>query len=160
MGHGTFWPFGGHLPFLLFLWTSLIGLFVLRFNVPVNNFSVMSGRSHRFLGFNQYSRESMYLPQGHNTVTLVGIEPRTSRFGLRRSTTKSPRSLVFDWCLWKSMHAAWIISWIWLASLHDILFRFFFPFFWNPWYRRRRHLFMTVSWATFYSNRFPIYLFH
>ena len=27
-------------------------LFVLRFNVLVNNFSVMSGRSHRFLGFN------------------------------------------------------------------------------------------------------------
>ena len=25
-------------------------LFVLRFNVPVNNFSVMSGRSQRFLG--------------------------------------------------------------------------------------------------------------
>ena len=25
-------------------------LFVLRLNVPVNNFSVMSGRSHRFLG--------------------------------------------------------------------------------------------------------------
>ena len=25
-------------------------LFVLRFNVPVNNFSVMSGRSHHFLG--------------------------------------------------------------------------------------------------------------
>ena len=25
-------------------------LFVLKFNVPVNNFSVMSGRSHRFLG--------------------------------------------------------------------------------------------------------------
>ena len=25
-------------------------LVVLRFNVPVNNFSVMSGRSHRFLG--------------------------------------------------------------------------------------------------------------
>ena len=27
-----------------------ICLFVLRLNVPVNNFSVMSGRSHRFLG--------------------------------------------------------------------------------------------------------------
>ena len=26
------------------------GLVLLRFNVPVNNFSVMSGRSHRFLG--------------------------------------------------------------------------------------------------------------
>ena len=28
----------------------LTALFVLRLNVPVNNFSVMSGRSHRFLG--------------------------------------------------------------------------------------------------------------
>ena len=50
-------------------------LFVLRFNVPVNNFSVMSGRSHHFLGFNLYPRELMCLAQGHNTVTLVGIEP-------------------------------------------------------------------------------------
>ena len=32
-------------------------LFVLRFNVPVNNLSVMSRRSQRLLGFNQYSRE-------------------------------------------------------------------------------------------------------
>ena len=62
-------------------------------NVPVNNFSVMSGRSHRFLDFNQYSRELMCLAQGHNTVTLVEIEPRTSRFGVRRSTTRPPRSL-------------------------------------------------------------------
>ena len=33
-------------------WLSvdLFVLFVLRLNVPVNNFSVMSGRSHRFLG--------------------------------------------------------------------------------------------------------------
>ena len=29
--------------------TFLVFLFVLRFNVPVNNFSVMLGRSHRFL---------------------------------------------------------------------------------------------------------------
>ena len=35
----------------------------------------------------------MCLAQGHNTVTLVGIEPRTSRFGVRRSTTTPPRSL-------------------------------------------------------------------
>ena len=67
---------------------------LLRFNVSVNNFSVMSGRSHRFLGLNQYSRELMCLAQGHNTVTLVGIEPRTSRFGVRRSTTRPPRSLI------------------------------------------------------------------
>ena len=30
--------------------SPLVCLFVLRLNVPVNNFSVMSGRSHRFLG--------------------------------------------------------------------------------------------------------------
>ena len=35
----------------------------------------------------------MCLAQGHNTVTLVGFEPRTSRFGVRRSTTTPPRSL-------------------------------------------------------------------
>ena len=29
---------------------NLKDLFVLRLNIPVNNFSVMSGRSHRFLG--------------------------------------------------------------------------------------------------------------
>ena len=66
---------------------------VLRFSVPDNNFLVMSGQSHRFLGFNQYSRELICLAQGHNTVTLVGIAPRTSRFGVRRSTTRPPRYL-------------------------------------------------------------------
>ena len=30
-------------------------LFVVRFNVPISNFSVTSGQSHSFLGFNQYS---------------------------------------------------------------------------------------------------------
>ena len=31
-------------------YSLFVCLFVLRLNVPVNNFSVMSGRSHRFLG--------------------------------------------------------------------------------------------------------------
>ena len=44
-------------------------------------------------GFNQYCRELMCLSQGHNTVPLVGIEPRTSRFRVRCSTTSPPRSL-------------------------------------------------------------------
>ena len=36
----------------------------------------------------------MCLAQGQNTaVTPVGIEPRNSRFGVRRSTTTPPRSL-------------------------------------------------------------------
>ena len=34
--------------------STMICLFVLRFNVPVNNFSVMSGWSHRFLDINLY----------------------------------------------------------------------------------------------------------
>ena len=38
-------------------------------------------------GFNQYCRELMCVAQGHNTVLLVGIEPRISRFEVRLSTT-------------------------------------------------------------------------
>ena len=37
----------------------------------------------------------MCLTQGHNTVTPMGIEPRTSRFGVRRSTTTPSRSPQF-----------------------------------------------------------------
>ena len=69
----------------------MICLFVLRLNVPVNNFSVMSGRSHRFLGINKYFRGVKCLAQGHNTAA-VGIEPPTSRSGVRHSTTEPPRS--------------------------------------------------------------------
>ena len=35
---------------VFFLFVLFVCLFVLRLNVPVNNFSVMSGRSQRFLG--------------------------------------------------------------------------------------------------------------
>ena len=38
-------------------------LFILRFNGPVNNFSVNMGQSNHFLGINQYSRELMCLAQ-------------------------------------------------------------------------------------------------
>ena len=44
---------------------------------PVNNFSVMSGQSHRFLNFNQNSGELLRLAQGHNAP--VGVEHRTFR---------------------------------------------------------------------------------
>ena len=46
-------------------------LFVLMLNVPVNNFSVILGRSHRFLGIT-----STCLAQGHNTAE-VGFENLT-----------------------------------------------------------------------------------
>ena len=48
---------------------KLFYLFVSRFNVPVN-FSVISGRSHRFLG-----TTSTFVAQGHNTAE-VSFEPR------------------------------------------------------------------------------------
>ena len=66
-------------------------LLVLRRKVPVNNFSVMSGRSHRSWVINQYFRGVKCLAQGHNTAA-VGIEPPTSRSGVRHSTTGPPRS--------------------------------------------------------------------
>ena len=55
----------------------LLTLFVLRFNDPVNNFSVMSRQSHSFLGINQYSGELMSLAQGHSTMLSMVMEPRT-----------------------------------------------------------------------------------
>ena len=68
-------------------------LFVcIEFNVPINNFSVMSGWNHSFLRINQYSGELMCLAQGHNVVPLAGIKPRTSRFRVQCSTTRQPRS--------------------------------------------------------------------
>ena len=54
-------------------------LFVLKLNVPVNNFSVISGRGVKCLA------------QGHNTAA-VGLEPPTSRSGVRHSTTEPPCS--------------------------------------------------------------------
>ena len=41
---------------------------------------------------NQYFRGVKCLAQGHNTAA-VGLEPRTSRSGVRHSTTEPPRSL-------------------------------------------------------------------
>ena len=63
------------LIYLLFTHLFIICFFVLRFNVPVNNFSVMSGRSQCFQGINQYCGELMCLAQRHSTVPCVGIEP-------------------------------------------------------------------------------------
>ena len=57
-------------------------LFVLRLNIPVNNFFSHVGTEPTLPGLNQYCRELMCLAQGHNTVPLVGIEPRTSLFGV------------------------------------------------------------------------------
>ena len=46
---------------------------------------------------NQYFRGVKCLAQGHNTAA-VGLEPRTSRSGVRHSTTEPPRSPIL--CVW------------------------------------------------------------
>ena len=46
---------------------------------------------------NQYFRGVKCLAQGHNTAA-VGLEPRTSRSGVRHSTTEPPRSPLTKAC--------------------------------------------------------------
>ena len=81
-------------PFCLFV-------FVLRLNVPVNNFSVMSGQSQRFLSLT--STVGSLCVQGHIAVTPVGIVPRTSRFGVQlyHYATALPGAILFSGSLGK-----------------------------------------------------------
>ena len=76
-------------------------LFVLKLYVPSQQFFSHVGTEPTLPGFNQHCRELMCVAQGHNTVTPVGIEPRTSRFGVRRCTTTPPRIMIrytIPWC--------------------------------------------------------------
>ena len=68
---------------------SFVCLFVLRFNIPVNNFSVTSGRSHYFLGIPvlTITLGGLCLAQRHNMVPSGWIKPRTSGFRARCSIT-------------------------------------------------------------------------
>ena len=78
-------------------WFILCGavLFVLMLKRPSRQFFSHVETEPTLPGFNQYCRELMCLAQGHNTVPPFGIEPRTSRFGVRRSTTTPSRPLFF-----------------------------------------------------------------
>ena len=55
------WPILAYMFFVVFCFLLL--------SVPVNNFSVMSGRSHRILGIVSSFGRQMYLAQGHDTAT-------------------------------------------------------------------------------------------
>ena len=59
---------------------------LIELNVTVNNFSVMLGRSHRFLGITSTFGELMCLAQGHNTV-LPGVR------GINHQATALPHSI-------------------------------------------------------------------
>ena len=56
---------------------------------------------------NQYFRGVKCLAQGHNTAA-VGLEPRTSRSGVRHSTTEPPRSPFLEEEKKKKNFAKWI----------------------------------------------------
>ena len=62
---------------------------------------------------NQYFRGVKWLAQGHNTAA-VGLEPRTSRSGVRQSTTEPPRSPHFQ-VKWHKIGGGevrwWEVSW-------------------------------------------------
>ena len=64
-------------------------LFVLRLHVPVNNFSVMSGQSHRFLGITCTFGGVECLAQGHN---MAEIDFESPTF---HSTTEPPAPLKY-----------------------------------------------------------------
>ena len=98
----------GYLTYRHCSWASLLGrylvcilspvpdncpswLVVLRLNVPVNNFQSCRDGAIASWVINQYFRGVKCLAQGHNTAA-VGLEPRTSRSGVRHSTTEPPRS--------------------------------------------------------------------
>ena len=70
-------------------------LVVLRLNVPVNNFQSCRDGAIASWVINQYFRGVKCLAEGHNTAE-VGLEPRTSRSGVRHSTTEPPRSPFSD----------------------------------------------------------------
>ena len=70
---------------VVWIWSSGVVwdcLFVLRLNVPVNNFSVMSGRSHRFLG---------------NKPVLSGSKVSCSRTQHGGGRFRTPDLSLWDW---------------------------------------------------------------
>ena len=80
--------------------TELMRLLVLSFTcfvwfdyVSVNNFSVMWGRVS--LGWTSTKQEKMCLAQGHNTVTLVRLEPGAPQSRAKHPTTEPLCSLSF-----------------------------------------------------------------
>ena len=85
---------------------------------------------------NQYFRGVKCLAQGHNTAE-VGLEPRTSRSGVRHSTTEPPRSplshLKYATTSTKICKSPWFA---WRIFLHIVYFFITLPYMKgkSPWY--------------------------
>ena len=63
---------------------------------------------------NQYFRGVKCLAQGHNTAE-VGLEPQTSRSGVRHSTTEPPRSPI---CHLSMDSWVWTMAWVRWSHTH------------------------------------------
>ena len=68
---------------------------------------------------NQYFRGVKCLAQGHNTAT-VGLEPRTSRSGVRHSTTELPRSPLIIWTQFRFISVFELTAYLKFAKLQYI----------------------------------------
>ena len=85
---------------------------------------------------NQYFRGVKCLAKGHNTAA-VGLEPRTSRSGVRHSTTEPPRSPPLPWQLIKfsSLELIHMVDWLQSETLiclkKKMMFFINFHLWWN-----------------------------
>ena len=90
---------------------------------------------------NQYFRGVKCLAQGHNTAE-VGLEPRTSRSGVRHSTTEPPRSpqQVREWwavcvcvCVFFSSRVSYLsFSYALSRYVHKVLLFSHYTIFFSP----------------------------
>ena len=98
---------------------------------------------------NQYFRGVKCLAQGHNTAE-VGLEPRTSRSGVRHSTTEPPRSRLGLWnvilhegCTTTLVHD---VSMTILMSFLMSWWHFHVSFRQTFWHQRMRGAIPNFSW--------------
>ena len=83
------------LLYVFFYWSAFFFRFVsLRLNVPVNNFSVMLGRSYRFLGITSTFESKCILFNDTTRSDPSGARTPTSESGVPEAlTTRPPRPL-------------------------------------------------------------------
>ena len=77
------------LPLTQYLTCLFVGLFKLKFSVPAISFELCRDGSIASWVLAKYFGKLICLVHGHNPAPRVGIEPRTSRFGFRCSSTRA-----------------------------------------------------------------------
>ena len=102
---------------------------------------------------NQYFRWVKCLAQGHNTAA-VGIEPPTSRSGVRHSTTEPPRSLI-ELTKQKQLGSPFIMLCLGSIELDRIIceppYKGITPIAAHPAFRKTKCLFYVLHFRSHYS---------